>query len=232
MQVRNNLAELRGKRGLSVAKLAEAVDVSRQTIYAIEAGTYIPNAVVALKLAVVLGVAVEELFRLENLEPQPVRTEDVELLSEDWNPRAGQPVTLCRVNGRLIAAPPELGTWGLPQADGVLVRSQRRAKAPAKPAVEVLEEDWKFDHRVLMSGCDPGAAVLERHLRRQGVELVVTYQNSTRSLELLRKDSFTLPARTSGTRRPANPICPRSTRCLATVRWPSSPLPGGKKASR
>jgi putative molybdopterin biosynthesis protein len=51
----------------------------------------------------------------------------------------------------------------------------------------VLGDKWKFDNRVLMAGCDPGASVLVRHLRRQGVELVVSYQNSSRSLELLKK---------------------------------------------
>jgi molybdate-binding protein/DNA-binding XRE family transcriptional regulator len=187
MDVQNNLAELREKRGISVAKLAAAVGVSRQTIYAIESGKYVPNAMVVLKLADVLGVAVEELFRLQSSSPQSAHTEQVELLSKDWIARAGQPVALCRVNGRLIAAPPEPGTWSLPEADGVLISSRGSAKAPLKASVEVLGDNWKFDNRVLIAGCDPGASVLVRHLRRQGVELVVSYQNSSRSLELLKQ---------------------------------------------
>ncbi len=187
MDVQNNLTELREKRGISVAKLAAAVGVSRQTIYAIESGKYIPNAMVVLRLADVLGVAVEELFRLQSSSPQSAHTEEVELLSKDWIARAGQPVALCRVNGRLIAAPPEPGTWSLPEADGVLINSRGSAKAPSKASVEVLGDNWKFDNRVLMAGCDPGASVLVRHLRRQGVELVVSYQNSSRSLELLKQ---------------------------------------------
>ncbi len=187
MDVQNNLTELREKRGISVAKLAAAVGVSRQTIYAIESGKYIPNAVVVLKLADVLGVAVEELFRLETSLPQSAHLEEVELLAKDWSARAGQPVALCRVNGRLIAASPEPGTWSLPEADGVLINSRGNANAPSKARVEVLGDDWKFDNRVLMAGCDPGASVLVRHLRRQGVELVVSYQNSSRSLELLKE---------------------------------------------
>ncbi len=191
MDVQNNLAELREKRGISVAKLAEAVGVSRQTIYAIESGKYIPNAVVVLKLADFLGVTVEEVFRLETSLPQSAHREDVELLSKDWGARAGQPVALCRVNGRLIAASPEPGTWSLPEADGVLIQSPGLAKAASrasmKASVEVLGDSWKFDNRVLMAGCDPGASVLVRHLRRQGVELVVSYQNSSRSLELLKE---------------------------------------------
>jgi molybdate-binding protein/DNA-binding XRE family transcriptional regulator len=187
MDVQNNLAELREKRGVSVAKLAAAVGVSRQTIYAIESGKYVPNAMIVLKLADVLGVAVEELFRLQSSSPPSARTEEVELLSKDWIARAGQPVALCRVNGRLIAAPPEPGTWSLPEADGILITSRENAKAPLTASVEVLGDNWKFDNRVLMAGCDPGASVLVRSLRRQGVELIVSYQNSSRSLELLKQ---------------------------------------------
>jgi len=187
MDVQNNLTELRQKRGISAAKLAAAVGVSRQTIYAIESGKYVPNAVVVLKLADVLGVAVEEVFRLQSSQPPTARVEEVELLSEDWSARAGQPVALCRVSGRLIGAPPEAGTWSLPEADGVLVNLKGSAKTASKACVEVLGDGQKFDDRVLMAGCDPGASVLVRHLRRQGVELVMSYQNSSRSLELLKK---------------------------------------------
>jgi molybdate-binding protein len=143
--------------------------------------------VVVLKLADILGVAVEELFRLQSGLPQSARMEKVELLSKDWTARAGQPVALCRVNGRLIAVSPEPGMWSLPEADGVLINSRGGARASSKATVEVLGDKWKFDNRVLMAGCDPGASVLVRHLRRQGVELVVSYQNSSRSLELLKK---------------------------------------------
>ena len=44
--------------------MARRVSVSRQTIYAIEAGTYVPNTEVALNLARELEVTVEELFSL------------------------------------------------------------------------------------------------------------------------------------------------------------------------
>ena len=186
MDVQNNLEELRRRRGISVAKLAMAVGVSRQTIYAIGAGEFVPNAAIALKLAEVLGVAVEELFQLQRDAPQSARTEKVELLSSEWKARAGQPVALCRVDGRLIAAPPEPGTWSLPEADGVVINSRPGAKASSKASVELLGDDTKFDHRILMAGCDPGASVLARRLRRQGVELIVSYQNSSRSLELLK----------------------------------------------
>ena len=68
MAIQNNLAQYRQKRGLSAIKLAKEIGVSRQTIYAMETGTYVPNTVLALKLAQVLEVTVEDLFRLETAE--------------------------------------------------------------------------------------------------------------------------------------------------------------------
>ena len=47
---------------MGASDLARRVHVSRQTIYAIEAGTYIPNTEVALNLARELKTTVEELF--------------------------------------------------------------------------------------------------------------------------------------------------------------------------
>jgi molybdate-binding protein/DNA-binding XRE family transcriptional regulator len=187
MKVQNNLAQIRAKRGISAVQLAGAIGCSRQAIYAIEAGTYMPNALVALRLADVLGVKMEDLFSLEKETSKGVRTEEVELLSEDWNPRNGQPVQLCRVDRRLIATPPEPGQWSLPDADAVIVDTGKDLRSPSKRKVEVLEKSWRFDDRVLIAGCDPGASLLSRHLLGQGVELVVAYHNSSRSLELLKE---------------------------------------------
>jgi putative transcriptional regulator len=39
--------------------------VSRQTIYAVEVGKYVPSVVIALKLAQILDVPVEKMFELE-----------------------------------------------------------------------------------------------------------------------------------------------------------------------
>lgn len=45
--------------------LAEAIGVSRQTIFAIETGKYIPSAILVLKLSRELTKPVESLFYLE-----------------------------------------------------------------------------------------------------------------------------------------------------------------------
>jgi putative transcriptional regulator len=60
--VKNTIRELRGERGLSQAELAQAVDVSRQTINSIETGRYVPSLPLALALARYFGRTVEEIF--------------------------------------------------------------------------------------------------------------------------------------------------------------------------
>ncbi|NLB71531.1 MAG: helix-turn-helix transcriptional regulator [Chloroflexi bacterium] len=60
--LKNNLKQVRNKKGLSQANLAELVGVSRNTISSIETGQYNPNAKLALILCVALEVKFEELF--------------------------------------------------------------------------------------------------------------------------------------------------------------------------
>lgn len=60
--LKNHLKQVRNKKGLSQANLAELVGVSRNTISSIETGQYNPNAKLALILCVALEVKFEELF--------------------------------------------------------------------------------------------------------------------------------------------------------------------------
>jgi DNA-binding XRE family transcriptional regulator len=64
-RVENRLSQIRKSRGVGASDLARRVNVSRQTIHAIEAGTYVPNTEVALHLARELEVTVDELFSLQ-----------------------------------------------------------------------------------------------------------------------------------------------------------------------
>ncbi len=61
----SDLREHREREGLSQGDLAAAVDVTRQTINAVERGRYDPSLELALKLAAHFVCAVEDLFRLE-----------------------------------------------------------------------------------------------------------------------------------------------------------------------
>jgi putative transcriptional regulator len=60
--VKNRLRDLRHERGLSQAELAEAIEVSRQTIIAIEADKYDPSLPMAYRLAAFFEVPAEDLF--------------------------------------------------------------------------------------------------------------------------------------------------------------------------
>lgn len=63
--MKNCLTEKRKMAGdLTQKELARAVGVSRQTIVAVERGSYNPSVKLALKLARALLVRVEELFEL------------------------------------------------------------------------------------------------------------------------------------------------------------------------
>jgi putative transcriptional regulator len=62
----NNLKVLRAIRNISQEELAKQIQVSRQTINAMEKGKYVPSTVLALKLARFFENPVEEIFSLEN----------------------------------------------------------------------------------------------------------------------------------------------------------------------
>jgi len=64
-QLENEIKVLRAKHDLTQAELAEQVGVTRKTINTIENGHYVPSTVLALKIARVFGVPVEEVFRLK-----------------------------------------------------------------------------------------------------------------------------------------------------------------------
>jgi putative transcriptional regulator len=55
-----------GANGMTQADLADRVGVTRQTINSIETGKYNPSIELALRLARTLGLAVEDLFQLED----------------------------------------------------------------------------------------------------------------------------------------------------------------------
>lgn len=63
--MKNLVREERERLGLTQQELAELVFVSRQTIYALEIGKYVPSTILSLKIAKQLGGSVEKLFILE-----------------------------------------------------------------------------------------------------------------------------------------------------------------------
>lgn len=60
--MRNRLKVLRAERDWTQADLARELDVSRQTVNAIETSKYDPSLPLAFRLADVFGMAIEEIF--------------------------------------------------------------------------------------------------------------------------------------------------------------------------
>ncbi len=60
--MKNCLRDLRKARGLNQAALADSLEISRQTIIAIEADKYDPSLPMAYRIAAFFDVPVEELF--------------------------------------------------------------------------------------------------------------------------------------------------------------------------
>lgn len=61
----NCVRECRGQiEGMTQQSLADAVGVTRQTIVAMETGTYTPSLALAIRIARVFGCSVEDVFEL------------------------------------------------------------------------------------------------------------------------------------------------------------------------
>jgi putative transcriptional regulator len=58
----NQVRKLRGEQSWSQADLAERLDVSRQTVNAIETGKYDPSLPLAFKIAKLFGRPIESIF--------------------------------------------------------------------------------------------------------------------------------------------------------------------------
>ncbi|HEY1019379.1 MAG TPA: helix-turn-helix transcriptional regulator [Sediminibacterium sp.] len=63
--MKNKIKIQRAIHNLTQDDLAKKISVSRQTINTMESGKYVPSTALALKMASLFGVTVEELFQLE-----------------------------------------------------------------------------------------------------------------------------------------------------------------------
>ena len=65
MSLGTNISRLRAEHHLSQGDLAEALEVSRQTIGSLENGRYNPSILLAFKLARYFGTTIEDIFIYE-----------------------------------------------------------------------------------------------------------------------------------------------------------------------
>ncbi len=139
------LRRARLKSGLKQGELAARAGISRQTLSVLEAGRGQPSTLIALHLARVLGCRVEELFWLRE-EGEGLRAELAAAARGAVRALAGL------VAGRWVAHPLRRDDplALVTPADALLARGRLKLLRPR----EAVEEN------VLLSGCDPGLAVL------------------------------------------------------------------------
>jgi putative transcriptional regulator len=68
--VNNRIKALRAEHQLTQAELAERLDVSRQTVNALETGKYDPSLPLAFKLARLFGQRIEQIFQDEGVQDE------------------------------------------------------------------------------------------------------------------------------------------------------------------
>ncbi len=180
MGVRTNLGVLRKSRGLGATELARIAGISRQTLHAIEAGVYVPNTVVALRLAQTLGVGVESIFVLEE------QKSDNGFLSaqliEPERASVSLPVQLFKVGARSVAVPAVHSDYFIGPYDAVLKNSSSGEDA----MFERVSREPDTEKRLLIAGCDPATPLLVQDSKLAGVELAPWHANTSKSLQLLR----------------------------------------------
>lgn len=64
--MKNDVRDLREARGLSQAALGADLGVSRQTVNSLETGKYDPSLPLAFTIARYFGLAIEEIFHVED----------------------------------------------------------------------------------------------------------------------------------------------------------------------
>ena len=196
-RVENRLSQIRKSRGVGASDLARRVSVSRQTIYAIEAGTYVPNTEVALNLARHLEVTVNELFALQESSLESPESLAAEVLSAAPEAK-GQPVRICQIGSRWVSVPVSASPYYMPEADGIIKRVGRSTSPPARGRegsqattradVIVFAKEEASQKRLVLAGCDPATSLLSRMVEKiSGVEIVSAAASSKLALTWLKE---------------------------------------------
>jgi putative molybdopterin biosynthesis protein len=150
METGTHLKEIRDRRGISVAALAKLTHITRQTIYAIEAGNYIPNTTVALQLAKILEVRIEELF---SLEPETTAAPKPGPVGSSCPCAPANPYGSAASATAPLESPPHRSISCSLPADGIVVDNSK---------AQMVQEPE--DQKRVIAGCDPGISLLAQQL--------------------------------------------------------------------
>ena len=182
--VKNQVGEIRKSRGIGASDLARRINVSRQTIYAIEAGNYVPNTEVALHLARELEVSIDELFMLGQDREKAPKSVVAEVLSGSLVGK-GQSVRVCQVGARWISVPVSASPYYMPEADGVIKAASRGGR---RAELVVFAKDDALAKRLVLAGCDPAANLLAHMVEKvSGIEVIPAAASSKLALTWLKE---------------------------------------------
>lgn len=182
--VANQVEQIRKSRGIGASDLARRVNVSRQTIYAIEGGTYVPNTEVALNIARELEVTVDDLFSLNAQARKLPDSLTAEILSPSA-PVKGQPVRICQIGARWVSVPVSATPYYMPEADGIIKSSARKE---SRADLLVFAKEEASQKRLVLAGCDPAASLLSNMVEKiSGVEIVSAAASSKLALSWLQE---------------------------------------------
>ena len=167
--IRCAIKEHRQRKGLSQDELARLVGLRRQAVYELEAGRYLPNTAVALRLARALGCTVEMLF----VEDVSAEFGGLHLLHEAETAR----LFLAPVRGKLVGVPLSGAplSFKLDVADAFLL---------ADKTVDCLLPRDRLADTVLILGCDPALDVLTGLMAKTapGIHAHAVFASSRRAL--------------------------------------------------
>lgn len=184
-RITTRVAQIRKMRGVAAADLARRVKVSRQTIYAIESGAFVPNTEVALLLARELEVGVDDLFSLGGTAERPFETVEADVLGAA-TPVTGQPVRICQIGANWVGVPATHTPLFLPEADGVI---KHAGGAKTRAELTVFAKEEAAQKRLLLAGCDPATSLVARLVERiSGIEVVTAAASSKLALGWLKQD--------------------------------------------
>lgn len=144
MEFQSQVKQSRERAQFSQTELAKRVGIGRQSLCRIEAGVWLPNTAIALKLAHELRTTVEELFPAVSAAPTA---------EERSHSAPAKRVQLARIRNQICAFPADQesgleATFHL--ADGVCLPDGRLAD----PAPEIA------DNTIVLQGCDPAFGLL------------------------------------------------------------------------
>ncbi|MEJ2155149.1 MAG: substrate-binding domain-containing protein [Desulfobacteraceae bacterium] len=173
----SHLKSLRLSKGLTQTQLAEGIGVKRQAIYDMESGRYLPNTVLALRLAEILECRVEDIFALNDPSREPSVTLMAPALS-DGDTR----LAMARIRGKLIGFPltgRDAVHEGILPADALYSKKSGRFR--------LVQPETALEQRALLLGCDPAFGLLGAHLSRThgAAAILCRFASSQSALEAL-----------------------------------------------